>query len=60
MQKLFSTLVFLLNVAGGFPLHADEFDHKHPFGDQLRVLAEDVQSALYRAPTVSGVSGEQT
>jgi hypothetical protein len=24
------------------------------------VLAEDVQSALYRAPTVSGVSGEQT
>lgn len=51
MQRIFCSLVFLLTAGGGFPLHADEVDQKYPYGDQLRVLADDVASPAYRELT---------
>ena len=46
-SRLFSIVVFLLNLAGGFPIHADE-PEKHSFDDQLRLLADDAVSPAYR------------
>jgi hypothetical protein len=47
MQRIFSTLVFLLTAGGGFPLHAGHLDPKFPIVDQFRLLANDVSSPAY-------------